>query len=158
MNFSRLQITSLKVNDADSLVSYFANSAVYWWELRNLRNWKISILDSLISTPKHAVIWYWLCKTSWMEKLPAATEINEKKKPYFWLLLLTWNILSWIRIRYFYNITPSSMACDSSLMLDIYSKIPILRPPVRLSKSGLKDHFWTVPKVVSNQRYTGCRK
>ena len=26
-----------------------------------------------------------------------------------------------------------------------YSKIPILRPPLRLSKSGLKDHFWTVP-------------
>ena len=39
-----------------------------------------------------------------------------------------------------------------------YSKIPILRPPLRLSKSGLKDHFWTVPKVVSNQMYTGCRK
>ena len=36
-----------------------------------------------------------------------------------------------------------------------YSKIPILRPPLGLSKSGLKDHFWTVPKVVSNQRYTG---
>ena len=35
-----------------------------------------------------------------------------------------------------------------------YSKIPILRPPLGLSKSGLKDHFWTVPKVVSNQRYT----
>ena len=44
------------------------------------------------------------------------------------------------------------------LPLSIYSKIPILRPPLRLSKSGLKDHFWTVPKVVSNQRYTGCRK
>ena len=29
-----------------------------------------------------------------------------------------------------------------------YSKIPILRPPLGLSKSGLKDHFWTVPKVV----------
>ena len=39
-----------------------------------------------------------------------------------------------------------------------YSKIPILRPPLRLSKSGLKDHFWTVLKVVSNQRYTVCRK
>ena len=39
-----------------------------------------------------------------------------------------------------------------------YSKIPILRPPLGLSKSGLKDHFWTVPKVVSNQRNTGCRK
>ena len=39
-----------------------------------------------------------------------------------------------------------------------YSKIPMLRPPLRLSKSGLKDHFWTVPKVVSNQKYTGCRK
>ena len=39
-----------------------------------------------------------------------------------------------------------------------YSKIPILRPPLELSKSGLKDHFWTVQKVVSNQRYTGCRK
>ena len=39
----------------------------------------------------------------------------------------------------------------------IYSKIPILRPPLGLSKSGLKDHFWTVPKVVSNQRYTGCK-
>ena len=39
-----------------------------------------------------------------------------------------------------------------------YSKIPILRPPLGLSKSGLKDHFWTVSKVVSNQRYTGCRK
>ena len=32
--------------------------------------------------------------------------------------------------------------------LCLYSKIPLLR----LSKSGLKDHFWTVPKVVSNQR------
>ena len=31
-----------------------------------------------------------------------------------------------------------------------YSKIPILRPPLGLSKSGLKDHFWTVPKVVSD--------
>ena len=40
----------------------------------------------------------------------------------------------------------------------IYSKIPILRPPLGLSKSGLKDHFWTVQKVVSNQRYTGWRK
>ena len=40
----------------------------------------------------------------------------------------------------------------------IYSKIPILRPPLGLSKSGLKDHFWTVPKVVSNKRYTVCRK
>ena len=27
----------------------------------------------------------------------------------------------------------------------------MLRPPLGLSKSGLKDHFWTVPKVVSNQ-------
>ena len=40
----------------------------------------------------------------------------------------------------------------------LYSKIPILRPPLGLSKSGLKDHFWTVPKVASSQRYTGCRK
>ena len=40
----------------------------------------------------------------------------------------------------------------------IYSKIPILRPPLGLSKSGLKDHFWTIRKVVSNQRYTVCRK
>ena len=39
-----------------------------------------------------------------------------------------------------------------------YSKIPILRPPLRLSKSGLKDHFWTVPKVISNERGTGRRK
>ena len=39
-----------------------------------------------------------------------------------------------------------------------YSQVPILRPPLGLSKSGLKDHFWTVPKVVSNQRYTWCRK
>ena len=39
-----------------------------------------------------------------------------------------------------------------------YSKIPILRPPLGLFKSGLKDHFWTVPKVVSNQRDTGCTK
>ena len=31
-----------------------------------------------------------------------------------------------------------------------YSKIPILRLPLGLSKSGLKDHFWTVPKVVFN--------
>ena len=38
-----------------------------------------------------------------------------------------------------------------------YSKILILRPPLGLSKSGLKDHFWTVPKVVSNQRYTGLK-
>ena len=35
-----------------------------------------------------------------------------------------------------------------------YSKIPILRPPLGLSKSGLKYHFWTAPRVVSNQRYT----
>ena len=40
----------------------------------------------------------------------------------------------------------------------VYSKIPILRPPLGLSKSGLKDHFWTVPRVVCNQMYTGCRK
>ena len=40
----------------------------------------------------------------------------------------------------------------------VYSKFPILRPPLELSKSGLKDHFWTVPKVVSDQIYTGCRK
>ena len=39
-----------------------------------------------------------------------------------------------------------------------YRKIPILRPPLGLSKSGLKDHFWTVPNVVSNEMYTGCRK
>ena len=43
-------------------------------------------------------------------------------------------------------------------IMSLYSKIPILRPPLELSKSGLKDHFWTVPKVVSNQRYPGCRK
>ena len=43
-------------------------------------------------------------------------------------------------------------------MLSKYSKIPILRPPLGLSKSGLKDHFWTVPKVVSIQKCTGCRK
>ena len=48
---------------------------------------------------------------------------------------------------------------DSNILRRIiYSKIPILRPPLGLSKSGLKDHFWTVPKVVSNQMYTGCRK
>ena len=29
-----------------------------------------------------------------------------------------------------------------------YRKIPILRPPLVLSKSGLKDHFWTVPKEI----------
>ena len=40
----------------------------------------------------------------------------------------------------------------------MYSKIPILRPLLGLSKSGLKDHFWTVPKVVFSQRYTECRK
>ena len=45
-----------------------------------------------------------------------------------------------------------------SLRMIKYSKIPIIRPPLRLSKSGLKDHFWTVPKVVSNQMHTGCRK
>ena len=39
-----------------------------------------------------------------------------------------------------------------------YSKIPILRPPLGLSKSGLKDHFLTVPKVVSNKRYTCVEK
>ena len=39
-----------------------------------------------------------------------------------------------------------------------YSKIPTLRPPLGLSKSGLKVHFWTVPKVVSNQMFIECRK
>ena len=29
-----------------------------------------------------------------------------------------------------------------------YSKIPISRPPLGLSKSGLKDHLWDCPKVV----------
>ena len=43
-------------------------------------------------------------------------------------------------------------------VLMTYSKIPILRPPLRLSKSGLKYHFWTVPQVDPNQRYAGCRK
>ena len=54
-----------------------------------------------------------------------------------------------------------SLFLDTALLTQFcqtYSKIPILRPPLGLSKSGLKDHFWTVPKVVSNQRYTGCRK
>ena len=53
------------------------------------------------------------------------------------------------------------LACRSGSPLGfeyIYSKIPILRPLLGLSKSGLKDHFWTVSEVVSNQRYTGCRK
>ena len=46
--------------------------------------------------------------------------------------------------------------CDK---IQVYTvKILILRPPLGLSKSGLKDHFWTVPKVVSNQMYSGCRK
>ena len=40
------------------------------------------------------------------------------------------------------------------VMKQLYSEIPILRPPLGPSKSGLKDHFWTVPKVVSNQMYT----
>ena len=39
-----------------------------------------------------------------------------------------------------------------------YSKIPILRQPLELSKSGLQDHLWIVPKAVSNQKNTGCRK
>ena len=43
-------------------------------------------------------------------------------------------------------------------LIFIYSKIPILRPPLGLSKSGLKDHFWTISKVVSDQMYTKCRK
>ena len=37
----------------------------------------------------------------------------------------------------------------SWLNLRVYSKIPAFRPPFRLSKSGLKDHVWTVPKVLS---------
>ena len=45
--------------------------------------------------------------------------------------------------------------CDSQI---IYSKISILQPPLGLFKSGLRDHFWTVPKVVSNQRYIWCGK
>ena len=36
-----------------------------------------------------------------------------------------------------------------------YSKILILRPPLGLSKSGLKDYFWIVPKVVSNRDTLG---
>ena len=32
------------------------------------------------------------------------------------------------------------------------------RQPLGLSKSGLKDQYWTVPKVVSNPMYSGCRK
>ena len=44
------------------------------------------------------------------------------------------------------------------LKFKMYSKLPILRPPLGLFKSGLKDHFWIVSKVVSNQRYTGYRK
>ena len=39
-----------------------------------------------------------------------------------------------------------------------YNKIPILRPPLGLSKSGLKDHFWTVSMVVSNPCPTERRK
>ena len=50
------------------------------------------------------------------------------------------------------------MYLSKNIWLVRYSKIPIIRPPLKLSKSGLKDHFWTVPKVVSNQMYTGCRK
>ena len=49
----------------------------------------------------------------------------------------------------------------NGFMLDpvsLYSKMPILRPPLGLSKSGPQDHFWTVPKVVSNLKYIGCRK
>ena len=34
----------------------------------------------------------------------------------------------------------------------MYSINPILRPPLELSKSDLKDHFWIVPKVgVENE-------
>ena len=51
------------------------------------------------------------------------------------------------------NIISIQMKCDMA-----YSKIPILRPLLGKSKSGLKDHFWTVPKVVFNQRYTKCGK
>ena len=47
---------------------------------------------------------------------------------------------------------------DQNMFKCMYSKIPILRPPLELSKSGLKELFWTVPKVVSNQRYTRWRK
>ena len=31
-------------------------------------------------------------------------------------------------------------------------------PPMRLSKSGLADHFWTVPWLVSNQGDSGSKK
>ena len=40
----------------------------------------------------------------------------------------------------------TSIVCDK---ITIYSKTHILIPPLGLSKSGLKDHFWTVPMVVS---------
>ena len=51
-----------------------------------------------------------------------------------------------------------SILLNSWTIRKAYSKIPILRPPLGLSKSGLKGPFWTVPKVVSNQVYSGCRK
>ena len=52
---------------------------------------------------------------------------------------------------------PAISTCEVSAASYRYSKICIFRPPLGPPKSGLKDHFWTVPKVVSNQRYTGCR-
>ena len=59
-----------------------------------------------------------------------------------WQVLIKEDVL-WIKTTLFVNLYTK------------YSKIPILRPPLRLPKSGLKDHFWTVPRVVSNQMYTG---
>ena len=58
-----------------------------------------------------------------------------------------WNVIIW-----FYDVFFKEDFLTKHIVPK-YSKIPILRPPLRPS-----NHFWTVPKVVSDQRYTGCRK
>lgn len=40
----------------------------------------------------------------------------------------------------------------------LYSKIPIVKPLLAMSKRDINEQFWTVSKVVSYQSDTGRRK
>ena len=100
-----------------------------------------------------------LLSTSSKEKACLTCGLSEAQTHCWWA-----TEIKWIRVTHDHSITEAAaLRCSQRVLhlfsgTGVYSEIPILRPPLGLSKTGLKDYLWTVPKVVSNQSYTGCRK
>ena len=100
--------------------------------------------------------WVWLCKV-----LLKISSVRQSGKYSWYMFFFFFYFFFHSKIdkknsSIYYNPAPAGMlghSCILQYVLQwakcycIYSKIPILRPHLGLSKSGLEDHFWTVPKV-----------